>query len=334
MKPMRCFCVFAASAFFAATCAAQPDGLLDGILVVVNNSVITFLQVQDQYISQLPTLRTLYPDPAIFNAKANQMEKDALEMLEQNKLILDDFARGAYSTNWLEDEVAAAVKRDLKKSYSGSRTRLIQTLQAGGVTYADYLKQQRENVIISALIDLHTTSKVIISPAAIEKWYNDHQDDYKVEDQVKLRMIQIPQPAGSPPGAAKQIAGEILQKIDNGVPFAEMATVYDSGPERAAGGDCGWVARKGYLKELTDAAFALKPGQHAPVVELPDERAGAAPGATVCYLLMVDDFRPAHISPLSDVQADIERKLRDQRGKLLEDQWIERLKAKSHIRSF
>ena len=182
----------------------------------------------------------------------------------------------ASSTNWVDDAVAEAVRQDLKKTYYGSQARLIKYLQAGGRTHADYLKQQRENVIISALITLHTTSKVIISPAAIEKWYNDHPDDYKVEDQVKLRMIQIPQPAGSPPGAAKQIAGEILQKIDSGVPFAEMATVYDSGPERAAGGDCGWVTRSGYLKELTDAAFALEPGHHGPVVELPDKRPGAA----------------------------------------------------------
>ncbi len=77
------------------------------------------------------------------------------------------------------------------------------------------------------LADLHTGTgsgnKTIISPTAIETFYNDHQDDFKVEDQVKLRMIQIPDPAGSPPGSAKQMAGEILQKIDSGVPFADMA---------------------------------------------------------------------------------------------------------------
>ena len=49
---------------------------------------------------------------------------------------------------------------------------------------------------------------------------------------------------------------------------------------------------------------------------------------------MVDKFQPAHISPLSEVQAVIEHDLQLKRGKLLEDQWIERLKAKSHIRTF
>ena len=103
-------------------------------------------------------------------------------------------------------------------------------LQADGRTHADYLKQQRENIIISALITLHTTSKIVISPAAIEKWYNDHPDDYKVEDQIKLRMIQLPEPSDSPPGAAKQLGGEILQRIDSGVPFADMAKFIPPAP--------------------------------------------------------------------------------------------------------
>ena len=46
---------------------------------------------------------------------------------------------------------------------------------------------------------LHTGSgKIIISPTAIEKYYNDHPDDFKVEDQVKLRMIQLPESARQP----------------------------------------------------------------------------------------------------------------------------------------
>ena len=85
-------------------------------------------------------------------------------------------------------------------------------------------------------------------------------------------MIQIPQPSGSPPGTAKQMAAEILQRIDGGVPFAEMASVYSSGPGRASGGDYGWVDKRECRSELADIAFSLKPGQRGPVVELPDER--------------------------------------------------------------
>ena len=69
--------------------------------------------------------------------------------------------------------------------------------------------------------------------------------------------------------------------------------------------------RKEILKALTDAAFSLKPGQHSPVVELPDDN---EPARTVCYLLLVEDVRPAHVSPLSEVEGNIERMLQAQRS--------------------
>ena len=336
MKKMKCLCVFAASAFFAAACAAQTNAFLDGILAVVNNSVITFLEVQDPIASQIDALMRAYlpNDPTNYYARAKQIQEEQLEFTERTKLVLDDFARGEYTTNWVDDAVESAIKEDIKKTYGGKRDKLIRTLQADGRTYENYKKLLREHVIVEALVHLHSAGKIIVSPAAIEKYYNDHQKDFQMEDQVKLRMIQIPQPSGSPPGTAKQMAAEILQKIEGGVPFAEMASVNSSGRGRAAGGDYGWVDRKECRTELADIAFSLKPGQRGPVVELPDERAGAATGATICYLLMVEDVRPAHVRPLSEVQGEIEHDLQVQKGKVLEDHWIERLRAKSHVEIF
>jgi parvulin-like peptidyl-prolyl isomerase len=332
MKQIRCFCVFAAGAFFASACAAQSDHFLDGILMVVNSSVITVLQVQDQIALELNRLQSVYgADQTNLSFKAGQLEQDELEALKRSKLILDDFAKGQYTTNWVDDAVDEAIKKEIKKTYGGSQTKFILTLQAVGMTKEDYRKQQRENVIVSQLAYLHSTGKIIISPAAIEKYYNDRKDEFHVEDQVKLRTICITQSPGNPPGASRQLAAEILRKIDGGVPFAEMAKEFSADEHRAAGGSWGgWVPCNDLVAPLRDAALSLKPGERGPVVELPDEKTGAA----ICYLLMVEDFRPAHISPLSEVQGAIERTLQAQRGKLLQDQWIERLKAKSHIETF
>jgi len=332
MKQMKGLCIVAASAFFAAACAAQPNSFLDGILVVVNSSVITYLQVQDPIYQQVQSARARYGnDPTNYYAKVKEFQEAQMESLERSKLILDDFAKGEYTTNWVDQAVEEAIKQEIKETYGGSRTRLIKTLQAVGRTYEDYKKQQRESVIVGALAHLHSTGKIIISPAAIEKYYSDHADDFKVEDQVKLRTIKIAQPPGSPPGASKQLAAEILRKIDGGVPFAEMAKEFSSDEHRAAGGEWGgWVPRTDLAAPLREAAFSLKPGQRGPVVELPDEATGDA----ICYLLMVDDVQPAHVSPLSEVQGAIERMLQAQKGKVLLDQWIQRLKAKSLIEMF
>jgi parvulin-like peptidyl-prolyl isomerase len=333
MKHFRGLFIFAAGAFFAAACAAQPGGFLDGIVALVNDSVITDLQVEDQIIAQLPALRIACgTDTNKFYSEVNKLRENELELMERGKLILDDFTKGQYTTNWVDDAVKASVDQELKEVFSGRRENLVKTLHAEGRTYEDYLKQKREMIIVENMVHFHTGSgKIIISPSAIENYYNEHAGDYKLEDQVKLRVIQIPQSAGSPPGTARELAGEILRKIDSGVPFAEMANemaaVNSATPQRAAGGDLGWKDRNGVIKELADVAFSLKAGQHSTVVEVPGQ--GKDPAS--CYLLMVDDVRPAHVRPLSEVEGDIERTLQVQKGKSLEDQWIKRLEAKARI---
>ncbi len=103
-----------------------------------------------------------------------------------------------------------------------------------------------------------------------------------------------------------------------------MAGVYNSDSQRTEGGDRGWITRKDYRDELTSAAFALKPGEHSGVIEVPE----------FCYIVKAEDTRPAHIRPESEMRDDIERILSAQESIKLYKQWIERLKRKSLIRYF
>jgi peptidyl-prolyl cis-trans isomerase SurA len=329
MKAMRLFCVLAAGAFLAAARSASADDF-DSIAVVVNGSVITSLQVREAIAPTRRRLRESIQDDQTFYAKARELQTNELEALIQRKLILDDFNKAGYATNILESVVEDQIKKDIKENYAGERSTLIKTLFAEGKTYESYRKDQREQFIINYMA-YHNTDirKVLISPLKIQTYYNEHQDEFRAGDQVKLHRIVITQPPGGPPGAAKQVAAEILQKIDSGTPFTEMASVYSSF-SRAEGGDMGWVERKELVAALSDAAFSLKAGQHSPVIELPDTRTGD----TTCYLLMVEETRPARIRPLSEVAPGIEQTLKDKESKRLVDQWIKRLEAKSKIEFF
>ncbi|MGD1083672.1 MAG: peptidylprolyl isomerase [Verrucomicrobiota bacterium] len=331
MKASTLFCILAAGAFLAAPRPASADPL-DGILVVVNDSAITGLQVDDAIRQELLALADRYRnDPQTFYAKKHALETNEVEDLIQRKLILDDFNKGGYSTNVLESAVDEEINQAIKDHYGGNRSTLIKTLSAEGKTYEEFRREQRDLFIIRYM-SAHNAGirKVLISPLKIQNYYNTNQARFKAEDQVKLRMIQVTQPPDSPPGAVRQIAAEILQKIDSGVPFDEMASVYSSHTSRPLGGDTGWVARKDLATAISDVAFSLKAGEHSQVIEVPDERTGD----TICYLLRVDETRPAHLKTLSEVAPEIEQTLKDEEQKRLVDQWIKRLEAKSHIEYF
>ena len=306
--------------------SARAD-LVSGISVVVNEAVITFAEIEAQVEKGVSTAQKMYAnDPQKFDQEIQRLRSQGIELLVEDKLILHEFTAAAYATNVLEAFIDDEINDQIHKRFFDDRTRLIQTLQAQNKTYEDYRREQRDEFIIRYMKSQNGSSlhKILISPLKIQEYYDGHKDDYKVEDQIHLRMIVIPQDKDDPPGTAKKMAEEVLAKIDVGVPFAEMAGVNSSGSQRSEGGDRGWVSRPDYKPELASVMFSLKTGQHSGVIDLPEG----------CYLMMAEEARPAHIKAEAEVRDEIERILSAKESQKLYKQWIERLKRKSLIRYF
>ncbi len=298
--------------------------LINGVSVVVNDSIITYDQIESGIAPiVIDMVKTYGRDAAGLEREVQKLRDKQIEELVERKLIIAEFKKAGY--NLPEAFIDDAIRDEIRNKYYGDRARLTKTLQAQGITFEMFRQQQRERIVL-AYMNRHNVSseKILISPAKIEDYYKTHQDDFKVGDQVKLRMIVIPQANDTAAGSAKKVAQEILDKIDGGVPFAEMAGVYSSGSQRIEGGDRGWVDHS-YLKpDLANVAFALKPGQHSGVIELPE----------ACYVLLVEDARSARVRPLSEVRYDIETVLKNQEGSRLRKKWLDRLKNKSFVQYY
>jgi parvulin-like peptidyl-prolyl isomerase len=214
------------------------------------------------------------------------------------------------------------VQDRIRERYT-DRVTLMKTLQAQGETLESFRKDIRDQYIVSALRSKNVAQEIIISPYKVENYYRAHQDDFKIDDEIKLRMIVLNKTASDDTNTVN-LAGEIRAQILGGASFADMASVYSQDAQRSQGGDRGWIERSVLRKELADAAFALQPGQVSDVIDTPD----------TCYLMLVEQARPARVKPLNEVRDDIEKNLRAQEQDRLEKQWIARLKAKTFILYF
>jgi len=303
---------------------ATRAGLVTAVAVVVNDSVITLGEIDANVEATAPTLARLYPNnQPQFQLELKKLNDEVIESMVQDKLILHDFVTTGYVTNVLEAFIDDRIQETIQQKYYGDRARLIRSLHAEGLTYESWRRAQREQWIIRVMKEQNGShpSKILISPLKIEQYYEAHKDEFKMEDEVKVRMIVLPQSADSTPGSAKRLAGEILAKIDAGTPFAEMAAVYSSGSQRAEGGDRSWVKRNYFKPTLDNIAFSLKPGEHSGVIEEPE----------ACYLLMVEEVKSAHVKTLTEVRDEVARTLRSKENERLFERWIERLKRKSFV---
>jgi peptidyl-prolyl cis-trans isomerase SurA len=297
--------------------------LVDGIKAIVADSLVTRFEVEDWTAPVFEALVRQYRD------KPDDLEKHLLEAERENtdtlvarRLILQEFKTFNVPESIIDSEIDHQIEEEVKSRY-GDRGTLRKTLEARGLTLEKYRQRIRERMIVSWLTHKNVESEVLISPHKIESYYLAHREDegYKMEEQVKLRMIvlnkttEVPEP--------KKLAEELVVKLNQGDSFAQLAGMYSQGSQRKENGLWGWADHKQLRKELAEVAFTLKPGQHSGVVEIP--------GSDTCYLMLVEEKQPAHYKTLTEVRDEIEKNLQVEEKARLEKQWIAKLKKKTFV---
>ena len=297
-------------------------GIRNGVAAIVNDDVITLADIQQAVFPiQNLLVRQFGSNRALLQQKLEEAQREQLDELVKRKLILNEFAEAGF--NLPESIINDEIERRIREQY-GDRLTLTRTLREEGLTFEAYKKNVREQIIVSQMRSFHVKQDVIVSPYAIEKYYLKNIDTYKLEDQIKLRMIFVANEEQGSSMVAKKLAEDIVRKLKDGAPFGELAAIYSKDSFAKEGGDWGWRERGEFRKELSDKLFAMHKGELSPPIETPEGY----------FIVKLDDARVAHVTPLADVRDEIERTFRDQELARRSDQWIERLKRKSFVRYF
>ncbi len=298
--------------------ASQPI-TVDAIDAVVQDSIITSDEVLDP--QTVARLQAQYgSDPATLQKQLEQFQHDNLEMLIRRQLILHEFKTAGYSLT--ESAVEDWIQQRIKERY-GSRRAWINTLQEQGITQEQFRKAMREQLIVDAMTRKHLSSdQIIVSPHKVEAYYAAHKDEFKVDDQVKLRMIVLNKASDPNAPSTKAMAQEIVDQLNAGASFGQMQAVYS----QASGGDSDgeWYTVTGLRQELSLVAAKLKPGQHSGVIDTPDKY----------YIMLVQDVKPAHFKPISEVRDSIERNLAIEEKQRLDKQWVDQLRKKTFVQYY
>lgn len=292
--------------------------LADGVVAIVNDTVITMSQVHDITAPVADSLRRQYAgQPEAYQKALNTAISDSLDHLVERQLILHSFETEGYKLpdSVIDDEFEKRVRERF-----GNRVNMIKTLQAEGLTVAQFRKEMRDQFIEGAMRNQNVSRILIISPFKVETYYQAHPAEFQVGDQVKLRMITLNK-NGDTGTNTLRLANEIAAEIQKGAPFQDMAAIYSQDSQHRQGGERDWVERTALRKELAAAAFALNRGETSPVIDLPE----------ACYLLNAVDVSKAHVKPLADVRADIEKTLRAAEQVRLQKQWLDSLRHKTFV---
>jgi peptidyl-prolyl cis-trans isomerase D len=138
-----------------------------------------------------------------------------------------------------------------------------------------------------------------VSNEQVMQYYQGHQKDFQVPEEVKVRHILIKVPAGADAktdAAAKQKAENLLKQIKGGADFAALAKANSDDPgSKEQGGELGMIQRGVTVPEFEKTAFALQPGQVSDVIRT----------QFGYHIIKVEEKQTAHLKPLDEVRAQI-----------------------------
>ncbi len=248
----------------------------DGVWAVVNGVNITNTEVDKYFRSQLN------PDaPAPSQDEALSLKLNILEELVNNQILLQRAKKLGLeaSDGEVEDKFT-----EFKSPFTEDEFQ--RQLKVRGYTVDDLKSDIRQQLSIQKLINREVVAKITITDQDVQDFYNQNRAQFNVAE-AQYRMAQIVVTPRKDPelrnrknddattdAEAKRKIAALLQQLNTGADFNQMAMDYSEDPQTSSsGGDLGYVPESALSQSdpaLKKAAMSLKPGEISGVIALRD----------------------------------------------------------------
>ncbi len=170
-----------------------------------------------------------------------------------------------------------------------------------GMAFEDFKSEAKNGMLTQRVIGQEVQSRINVSRAEIEKYYNEHKDEFMRDDRLFLREILISTEGKDEAGiaAAEKKAKDLAARASKGEKFAELAQANSDAASAPQGGDLGSFTRGQLRKDLEDQLFSKERG----FVTDPIKQANGF------LILKVEESHKKGLASLEEVENEIREKL-------------------------
>jgi len=249
----------------------------------------------------------------------NDMELNRLQALITGGVtVADNDVRDAFRVQGTKVKFDYAVisAEDIRKTINPTEAQLQDFFKQNGARYATAIPETRKIQYVAFTADNLPGGKPQVTDADLQAYYNAHQAQFQVKEQVKVRHILIAVADPKADAAAKAKADDLLKQIKAGGNFADLASKNSDDPgSKTQGGELGWLDRGKTVPEFDKTAFSLAPGQTSGVIKT----------QFGYHILQVEEKKTAHTRSLAEVKPEILPILEQQRSGAAEQTFASQL---------
>ena len=244
--------------------AAKPERI-DGIAAVVNDDIITILELNSQINNiktQLRTQNAQLPPENILRKQVLEREilkQIQLQLAQATGIRIDD------------NELNATLSR-IAEQNSVSLREFRNLLESEGFKFPEFRENIRDDMILARLRQREVNNRITISDQEIQNFLATQATQGNIDDEYDISHILISAPEAA---SAKEIertlarANRVLDKLKSGADFQQVAISDSDGQNALEGGKLGW-RKAGQLPTLfSNIIIHMNAGDHSQLIRSP-----------------------------------------------------------------
>jgi peptidyl-prolyl cis-trans isomerase SurA len=307
----------------AAAVSPTAGTVVEEIVARVNNEVITRSEFEHSKVTAEEDARNDCQNrctPEQLKNRIDDLQKNALRDLIDQSLLVQRAKDMGIS---VEPDVIKQLDQIRIENKLPSMEALEEAVSKQGLNWEDFKNNIRNGLLTKKVIGSEVGSHINVSKEEIQKYYDEHKQDFMRPEQVVLRSIEVNTTGKDETEIAdlKKKAETARKRVLDGEDFGEIAKRYSDGSTAKQGGYLGTYKRGELSKELEETVFKMKRND---LTEVMETKQG--------FLVMqVMEHYDEGEQTLSKVENEINEKLYEQRLEPALREYLKTLREESYV---
>ena len=236
--------------------------LLDRVIAVVNNDVVTRLDLDEQIKMATQQLkRQGTPLPA-----QDVLERQLLERMVTSKVLVQMARETGLRVD--DTQLQRAIERIAQENKMPPEA-FRKQLEREGVDFTRFREELRNEILISRLKEREVESKILITDAEVDNYLKNQQGGAGKDDEYSLAHILVLVPEQASPEqiqAKRAVAEKALAQIRGGADFRQVSAGVSDSQNALEGGPLGWRQSSRLPQIFVESARSMKVGDVSAVL--------------------------------------------------------------------
>lgn len=315
MNRKRILAVFVLA--LAAVVFGSAQDVVEEIVAIVNNDIITLSQYKERYDTYYQMMQTQIQGDE-FDKQWVKFKPEILNTMITDLLLLQMAKEKQLNVS---EQVKLYIENIRKENNIESNEDLRREIERQGMSYEDWIKQMEEGLQKQAVVYSEVDRTIVIDESELVSYYKAHPQEFTDPEQYKLRGIYLSaeQKSEDELDVKKK---EIDSKVAAGEDMAALASAYSDGPGKESQGDLGFFKKGELEKALEEAVRNSKVGEVTPWIKIKNG----------WYLLKLEERKESRLKTFDEVKKDVDEKLFAEKKQAKLNEFLKTLREKSYIK--